>query len=149
MRLLARDDPQAALFDLYAGVVQVLGSGEHGEALEPVLRAFELSLLRLLGLLPALDHETATQMRVAPERVYVLLAEGGLRQARPGERGMAGDAWCALESALQLPQGFVAVLRACAVVTAELKPPLRALLQYHCGSPVLRTRQLLMDLQTL
>ena len=149
MRLLARDDPQAALFDLYAGVVQVLGSGEHGEALEPVLRAFELSLLRLLGLLPALDHETATQMRVAPERVYVLLAEGGLRQARPGERGMAGNAWCALESALQLPQGFVAVLRACAAVTAELKPPLRALLQYHCGSPVLRTRQLLMDLQTL
>ena len=149
MRLLARDDPQAALFDLYAGVVQVLGSGEHGEALEPVLRAFELSLLRLLGLLPALDHETATQMRVAPERVYVLLAEGGLRQARPGERGMAGDAWCALESALQSPQGFVAVLRACAAVTAKLKPPLRALLQYHCGSPVLRTRQLLMDLQTL
>ena len=149
MRLLARDDPQAALFDLYAGVVQVLGSGEHGEALEPVLRAFELSLLRLLGLLPALDHETATQMRVVPERVYVLLAEGGLRQARPGERGMAGDAWCALESALQSPQGFVAVLRACAAVTAKLKPPLRALLQYHCGSPVLRTRQLLMDLQTL
>ncbi|MCE1251898.1 MAG: DNA repair protein RecO, partial [Comamonadaceae bacterium] len=31
----------------------------------------------------------------------------------------------------------------------ELKPQLRALLQYHCGSPLLRTRQLMMDLQTL
>ena len=30
-----------------------------------------------------------------------------------------------------------------------LKPLLRALLQYHCGSPLLRTRQLMMDLQTL
>ncbi len=32
---------------------------------------------------------------------------------------------------------------------AELKPQLRAVLQYHCGSPVLRTRQLMMDLQSL
>ena len=113
------------------------------------LRAFELSLLRLLGLLPALDHETATQMRVAPERVYVLLAEGGLRQAGPGERGMAGDAWCALQQALEAPAGYPAVLRACVGVAAELKPLLRQLLQYHCGSPVLRTRQLMMDLQSL
>ncbi len=30
-----------------------------------------------------------------------------------------------------------------------LKPQLRALLQYHCGSPMLRTRQLMMDLQSL
>ena len=40
LRLLARDDPHAELFDLYAGVVRVL-AGAHGEALEPVLRAFE------------------------------------------------------------------------------------------------------------
>jgi len=36
-----------------------------------------------------------------------------------------------------------------APVAAELKPQLRALLQYHCGSPLLRTRQLMMDLQVL
>ena len=33
LRLLAREDPYAALFDVYAGVVRVLGSGEHGDAL--------------------------------------------------------------------------------------------------------------------
>jgi DNA repair protein RecO (recombination protein O) len=31
----------------------------------------------------------------------------------------------------------------------ELKPQLRALLHYHCGVPTLRTRQLMMDLQSL
>ena len=47
LRLLARDDPYAALFDIYAGVVRVL-AGQHGntnDAIEPVLRAFELVLL--------------------------------------------------------------------------------------------------------
>ena len=41
LRLLAREDPHPALFDTYRGVVRVLASA-HGEALEPVLRAFEL-----------------------------------------------------------------------------------------------------------
>ena len=42
-----------------------------------------------------------------------------------------------------------AQLRACADAAMALKPQLRVLLQYHCGSPVLRTRQLMMDLQSL
>src|SRR3954453_10920333 len=45
IRLLARDDPHPRLFDAYTSVVQVLAS-EHGEALQPALRAFELLLLR-------------------------------------------------------------------------------------------------------
>src|SRR5450830_2040674 len=57
MRMLAREDPHPGLFDAYAAVVRVLAS-EHGEALQPVLRAFELVLLRDLGLLPALDQQT-------------------------------------------------------------------------------------------
>ncbi|PTT37638.1 DNA repair protein RecO, partial [Acidovorax sp. HMWF018] len=44
---------------------------------------------------------------------------------------------------------YTATLRACAPVATELKPQLRALLQYHCGSPTLRTRQLMIDLQAL
>jgi hypothetical protein len=34
-------------------------------------------------------------------------------------------------------------------VAQALKPQLRHLLQYHCGSTMLRTRQLMMDLQSL
>ncbi len=44
---------------------------------------------------------------------------------------------------------LAALLRACAPVALELKPQLRALLQYHCGSPLLRTRQLMLDIQAL
>jgi DNA repair protein RecO (recombination protein O) len=40
-------------------------------------------------------------------------------------------------------------LRACAGVAAELKPQLRKLLNYHCGVPALRTRQMMIDLQNL
>ena len=32
---------------------------------------------------------------------------------------------------------------------AELKPQLRQLLHYHCGVSTLRTRQLMLDLQSL
>ena len=156
MRLLAREDTHAPLFDLYAGVVRVLGNGTHGEALEPVLRAFELLLLREIGLLPALDAETATLAPLLPEARYTLVAEGGLRAAAEGERAaLAGAQWQALQQALGQggAAGYTAVLRtvadAGAPAAAELKAQLRALLQYHCGSPLLRTRQLMMDLQSL
>jgi DNA repair protein RecO (recombination protein O) len=32
---------------------------------------------------------------------------------------------------------------------SELKPQLRALLHYHCGVSTLRTRQMMLDLQSL
>ena len=148
MRLLARDDPHPTLFDLYAGVVRVLGGGEHGDTLEPVLRAFELLLLRHIGLLPALDAETASLMPLSPDAAYVLVADG-LRRASPEDRvALAGRDWLALQKALDGDEIYVAALRACAPDAAELKAQLRALLQYHCGAP-LRTRQLLMDLQSL
>ena len=142
-------DAHAGLFDVYAGVVRVLAS-EHGDALEPVLRSFELLLLRDLGLLPTLDAETATLANLRPEGRYTLVAEGGLRTASQADRAsLAGSQWRALQKALDEAASYTATLRACAPVAAELKPQLRAVLQYHCGSPVLRTRQLMMDLQSL
>ncbi len=151
MRLLARDDPYAALFDIYAGVVRVL-AGQHGDAIEPVLRAFELLLLRELGHLPALDAARATRAPRAAAQRYALVGEGGMRQALAGERAaLAGAHWRAIEQALQAREPFTATLRVLAQpeLALALKPQLRALLQYHCGSPMLRTRQLMMDLQSL
>ncbi len=149
LRLLARGDPHALLFDHYAAVVQVLAS-EHGEALEPVLRLFELVLLREVGLLPALDMQTLTQHALDPVARYTLVAEGGLRTAGPDERAsLRGAQWQLLAQALQEGATFTALLHACAPVAFELKPQLRALLQYHCGNPRLRTRQFMMDVQAL
>lgn len=150
IRLLAREDAHAALFDAYTSAVQVLAS-EHGEALEPALRAFELILLREIGLLPTLDAETSTLARVQPQGRYSLVPEGGLVAAgdEDGRASLSGAQWAALQAALDDAAPFSSTLRQAAACAAELKPQLRALLHYHCGVPMLRTRQLMVDLQSL
>jgi DNA repair protein RecO (recombination protein O) len=150
LRLLARDDPHSGLFDAYACAVQVLAS-EHGEALEPALRAFELVLLREIGLLPVLDVQTLTLVPVAAQARYSLVPEGGLVQAAAGDgrASLSGSQWQALQRALDESAPFAATLRECAGAAAELKPQLRTLLNYHCGVATLRTRQLMIDLQAL
>ena len=149
LRLLARDDPHERLFDVYAAVVQVLAS-EHGEALQSVLRAFELLLLRDIGLLPALDAQTLTLLELEPAQRYTLVPEGGLRQAHGDDRSsLSGQQWNRLQQAVDDSAPFTTTLRACSEVMAELKPQLRTLLHYHCGVTNLRTRQMMMDLQAL
>ncbi|WP_312463261.1 DNA repair protein RecO [Comamonas sp.] len=149
MRLLAREDPFASLFDIYAGVVRVLAT-DHGDVLEPVLRAFELLLLRELGLLPSLAAQTLSLQPLQPATRYVLVADAGLREAHGQDRaGLTGAQWEALEEALSAANPYPAVLRACVLCAGELKVQLRTLLQHHCGQPVLRTRQLMMDIQSL
>lgn len=151
IRLLARDDPHPALFDAYAAVVSVLAS-EHGEALQPALRAFELLLLRETGVLPVLDMETPTLAPLRPDLRYRLQPEGGLLGATgvEGERAsLLAAQWLALQHALDDPAPFAALVPVCAPLMAALKPQLRALLHYHCGVSTLRTRQMMMDLQSL
>jgi DNA repair protein RecO (recombination protein O) len=82
LRLLARDDPHPALFDAYAAVGPGAGV-RHGDALQPALRAFELLLLREIGLLPVLDAQTMTLAPLDPEADYSLVPEGGLLQSAP------------------------------------------------------------------
>jgi DNA repair protein RecO (recombination protein O) len=149
LRLLARDDPHAALFDAYAAAVHVL-AGEHGEALQPALRAFELLLLREIGLLPTLDMQSGTLAPLAADTRYLLVPEGGLAEldAQDARPALPGAQWQALQAALDTPAPFAAVVRQ-AAAAPELKPQLRALLHYHCGVSSLRTRQLMRDVQSL
>jgi DNA repair protein RecO (recombination protein O) len=149
LTLLARDDPHPALFDVYANVVQVIAS-EHGEVLQTALRTFELLLLREIGLLPQLDVQTMTLRALQPDANYTLVPEGGLRQAHADERSfLSGAQWATLQEAVQDTTPFTATLRACAAVMAEIKPQLRNLLHYHCGVKTLRTRQMMIDIQSL
>jgi len=150
LRLLARDDPHPQLFDAYAAAVAMLAS-EHGDAREPALRAFELVLLREIGLLPSLDLQTLTLAPLEPQARYSLVPEAGLLAAHEedGRASLAGAQWTALQRALDRQPPFPETARQAAHAVAELKPQLRALLHYHCGVSVLRTRQLIMDLQAL
>ena len=149
LSLLARDDPHPALFDIYTKVVALISSG-HGEALQTALRAFELLLLREIGLLPSLDVQTMTLAKLDPAQRYVLVSEGGLRLADAHDRHhLSGLQWQGLQAAMDSQASLTDVLHACAPAVAELKVQLRALLNYHCGVKTLRTRQMMLDLQSL
>ena len=143
--LLARQDPHPALWDAYAATLAWLGSADESAA----LRAFELVLLREIGLLPELSHVTATQAVVLPEGRYALRPEAGVVSAAPGDAAaVTGADLLTLQSALADKQ-LDALRQACAPPATALRRQLRALLHYHLGRPHLRTRQVLVDLQHL
>ena len=149
LQLLAREDDHPQLFDIYAQVVQVLASGQEA-LLQAGLRAFELLLLREIGFLPPLDQQTLTLAPLEVAILYVLVPEGGLRTAQPDERqALSGAQWRQLQQALTDGTPLTETLRVCAQLSNELKPQLRALLHYHCGVSTLRTRQMMVDLQSL
>jgi DNA repair protein RecO (recombination protein O) len=158
MRLLARDDPHRALFDLYAGVVRVLAAPQHSPTLEfePALRTFEILLLRELGLLPHLDRQTLTQRPLQPSAHYALVPEVGLHKTEQTMSALTGAQWQELQQALDAApsaddasHAFRAVLRCAAAWGTPLKPQLRTLLQHHCGTMVLHTRKFLVELHTI
>lgn len=149
MRLLARDDPHPRLFDIYGSVVRIIACAAD-DLLQTALRSFELLLLREIGLLPQLDRQTLTLSPLQPQVDYSLVPEGGLRQSDARDRSsLPGACWLDLHEAIGADDALLRTLQACAPVQAELKPQLRALLNYHCGVGTLRTRQLMIDIQSL
>ena len=151
LRLLARDDAHAGLFDIYRQTVKVLSSGLDNTT-APLLRAFELLLLQDIGFLPDLTQQTLTLQALQPEKNYVLLAEAGLRASQQAP-SLSGAQWLQLHTALQTTDALTALLRVCAEWPGEdrasLQTQLRNLLHYHCGVNSLRTRQVMMELQSL
>lgn len=148
MKLLARADAHPRLFDAYARTLPALRAEEG--MVQRALRAFELVLLRELGVLPELHLVTLTQVPVVAGDRYRLHGEAGVVEVPPGEPGVPGEVLLALQQVLQAGYaagaGIEAVQRVCEAALPELKTALRPLLHYHLGTPVLRTRQLLMEL---
>lgn len=149
-KLLARDDAHEPVFDAYADTLQALAEAATDEAAaQAALRAFELLLLREIGVLPGLELDTATQGLVQPGRRYRLLPEAGLvRAGRDELAALDGAQWLALEAALAA-HALGALRLACGTALAALRPQLRAQLHYHLGSPQLRTRQMMLDVRRL
>lgn len=146
LKLLARQDPHPRLFDAYAGTLLAIRGADEVDV-QLAMRAFELRLLRELGVLADLATETLTLQPVRPQQAYVLHAEsgvvaGGRDDALPGatlvlaEEALAHDGIDALRDALRS-------------ATAAWRQPLRQLLQYHLGSPTLRTREVAADVHKL
>jgi DNA repair protein RecO (recombination protein O) len=149
LKLLARQDPHPELFDAYADTLAAMADAGAAEVGRHVaLRAFELRLLRELGVLPELSTITLAVTPVLADGCYALDAEAGVLPARAGEGGLIGAALVRLEAALR--HGNLGALRQAVLpeVTA-LRGPLRALLHYHLGSATLRTRQVMWGMQRL
>lgn len=148
MRLLARDDPHARLFDHYALAVRLLA--ERADAQQLILRAFELLLLRDIGLLPDLATEGNTLAALEDEQPYVLSPESGLRAVHGDDaHSLTGEQWRSLQTAMDEADPLIATLRACAGWQQALQPQLRHLLHYHSGVRVFQTRQLMLDMQAM
>ncbi|WP_298831993.1 DNA repair protein RecO [uncultured Piscinibacter sp.] len=147
MKLLARHDPHPALFDAYAQTLPGLGAGEDLRT-QAALRAFELTLLKEIGLLPDLGLATLTQQPLQAQALYALRPEAGVTEAHDDEAGVPGAVLVGLQAALQ-HGGQEALQQTCALALPPLKLQLRGLLHYHLGSSPLRTRQVMHDLRHL
>ena len=147
MKLTARHDPHPLLFDAYAQTLPVLAERDDARV-ETALRAFEMVLLKELGVLPELSLQTQTQAPVQPDARYALLPDTGVAMARAADAQVSGATLIGLQAALE-HGSLPALQQACGEALPELKTMLRALLHYHLGSPFLRTRQVMLDVQSL
>jgi len=149
LRLLPRHDPHPALFDAYAATLPVLAADEAG--VQAALRAFELLLLRELGVLAELGVVTSTQQPLHDAGRYALHPELGVVAAEGRDDALAGGTLRAAQAALDA--GAVATLPAlqalCRAAPAAWRMQLRALLHYHLGGAPLRTRAVVHDMQRL
>lgn len=147
MKLLARHDPHARLFDAYALTLPELVPGDEGR-IEAALRAFELTLLQQTGLLPDLSLVTLTQQPVKPRQRYALTPESGVGEPAAQDDALTGGTLVGLQAAL-LHGSLPALQQACRDDLPALKTLLRRLIQHQLGNTLLRTRQVMMTLQGL
>jgi DNA repair protein RecO (recombination protein O) len=138
VKMLARDDAHAALFDHY---VTTLNQLAHGEPPPIVLRKFERALLKETGVAADWRVCAASGEPVAPERMYVVDPEHGPRPARAADTApqVSGKTLTDMEQenysdpATQVQSKFL----------------MRFLLAHHLHGAPLNTRQILIDLLQL
>lgn len=136
VRLLHREDPHPALFDGYAQALVALGLGE---SIEATLRRFEWLLLREIGYALDLEHD-AHDHPVDPARHYAMVPGRGFLASDPAHDGVFSG-----RTLLDMARERYDAPR----TLSEAKRLTRAMLARHLDGQVLKTRQILMDLQKL
>ncbi|MEO8297014.1 MAG: DNA repair protein RecO [Burkholderiales bacterium] len=144
---LARHDPHPRLFDAYALTLVELGRDDDAGT-QVALRAFELWLLRELGVLPQLDLATLTQQPVTSATRYLLSPDTGVLRSPDEADALAGATLAALQAALDA-HDLTALRQATRPALGPLRQQLRGLLHHLFGTDRLRTRQVMLDLQRL
>lgn len=129
MRLLAREISFTGLFGRYRSLLIDLSCGE---AAEPLLRRFELDLLKQLGVLPSLQH-TGAGTSITPSHEYCLLPEQGFCPAPASGRGQhyKGELLLLLGSSESIPESLWPLAKR---LTRELLKPLLGARPLHSRS---------------
>ncbi len=141
LRLLPREDAHEALFVQYGDALRRLGSATgRGEPSDPVLRAFEKSLLKELGYAMTLDRDSEGR-NIDPAGTYRYDPERGAVPA-PGDR----------EEALVSGRTLLDMARddyADPSTQQQSKVLMRALINHRLEYQPLRSRQIFRDLLQL
>lgn len=147
-RLLPLYESTPVLFDAYAATLATLAALPPEAPAGPILRAFEITTLDVLGWLPELHVDTARLSPLDDSVPYVLHPQRGLTPARPKDGdtdGLPAALWVALEAA----RGHLPRLQAvCAAGAAGLRRQLQGVLQYHLGH-ALRSRSVMQSVQAV
>ncbi len=131
VRLAGRGEGDSRLFERYATTLTLLA---HGEALEPVLRAFEVALLEISGYGLELAHTADSGEPIAPGQQYRYVPDHGPHPVESRDDGIvvAGATLLALGGARPLAPD----------VLPDAKRFMRALLAHHLGDRPLHARSL-------
>jgi DNA repair protein RecO (recombination protein O) len=131
IRLTGRGEGDARLFDSYATAVGLIA---RGEALEPVLRAFEVALLEICGYALELETTVDTETAIDADAQYrYLLDQGPVGcSGHPGGIPVRGSTLLALAGRLPLRES----------VLPDAKRFMRAVLNHHLGDRPLHSRSL-------
>ncbi len=154
LKLTHRDDPHEALFAGYHGAIGELrdlsrlaprASRLAPEAVEPVLRRFEVKLLRELGYALELSREAGGIVPIAAEREYLYVVERGPVPAAPRQEPQANAVKLRGLTLQQLERGELTD----PVTATQAKQLMRLILHHVLDGVELATRNLARDLQRL
>lgn len=147
LRLLVRGEKHLPIFDAFAATVRVLAT-QPQDMLEPLLRAFELVMLKSLGLLPDLSVQTMTSEPVLARGRYALIPEVGLHSAPEQGHALRGEQWLQLEQALRSEMALAHCMEILSGHAHDLKRQIRAALAHYLGGD-LQTQRLMRGMRSL
>jgi DNA repair protein RecO (recombination protein O) len=143
LKLTHRDDPHEGLFAAYDDAVHALRAS--GAQVEPVLRRFEVTLLRELGYAVELAREAANGAPIVAERDYWYVVERGPVRAPEGEETPGNAVKLRGLTLIDLERGRYED----PTTVAQSKQLMRLLINHSLGGAELATRRLVRDLQGL
>jgi DNA repair protein RecO (recombination protein O) len=136
LHLLHRHDPQPDIFEAYGQTIQALAGA--GTDVAPVLRQFEMELLRFSGYALNLDHESGTTQPLDPGRHYEYrMEQGAVAVSRDdGPLVFSGAMLTAIAGRQFSEPG---VLRASTRLMREV-------ISFHLGGKELKSRKVLLEM---